>query len=131
MGVYLRGGQGSVAQQFLDGTQVRPGIQNMRGEGMPDFMGEIGNGMEESFTYLSSIICTARALRRVPMRETKRGEFFGSPAMEAYVSRRTEREPHRQNPLLAPLPHHAHPRNRWSTLLTSRPTSSLNRMPQE
>lgn len=71
-----------MAQQFLDGTEIRPSLQNVRGECMPDLMGRNGKGMEDSFTYLFSIICTERALNRVPIRETNKGEFFGRQAME-------------------------------------------------
>src|SRR5215510_7116759 len=34
VGVFLRGRETRVTQQFLDSTQVRPGVKEMRGKGM-------------------------------------------------------------------------------------------------
>lgn len=42
MRVNLGSGQGSMAQQFLDRTEICPGLQNVRGECMPDLMGRNG-----------------------------------------------------------------------------------------
>ena len=37
--VYLCGGQGNVAQQLLYAAQIRPSLDEMRGERMPHRMG--------------------------------------------------------------------------------------------
>src|SRR6266850_3462313 len=39
VGVALRGGEGGVAEQLLDGAQVRPGVEEVRGEGMTQGVG--------------------------------------------------------------------------------------------
>lgn len=69
VGVDLRRGEGGVAEQALDGAEIRAGIQQMRREAVAELVGEILKGMELSLRYFFrswSMACWLMRVRCLP-----------------------------------------------------------------